>query len=149
MNTAQTIASIGFDITNLTTAAAAPVTFNVDLMFDKDGEPIAGLIVVGKNSPEYQAENHAIRTEGYQRSARRKTAIDASTDDGAEQLVSLIDANQKRLALAVVVGWYGFSKEGQPAPFDKGVVSAAFDKYPTWLDRTSAALEVDANFLKV
>ena len=138
-NAAVALAVAGFDIANLS-APAARVTFDVPVIFDADGEPVAGIKIVGKNSDEYLKESHAVRAEGYKKSAKRKTAIDASTDEGADQLVHVIDDNQKRLALAVAVDWYGFTSNGAPA---------AFDKYPTWQDRVTAALENDANFLKV
>lgn len=148
LNAAQAIAVAGFDIANLS-APAERVTVKVPVLFDEDGEPTAGFIIVGKNSEEYRNENHALRAEGYKKSAKRKTAIDASTDAGADQLVSLIDDNAKRLALAVTVGWYGFTSAGAEAPFDKSVASASFDKFPTWQERVSVALEKDADFLKV
>jgi hypothetical protein len=149
MNTAQQITSAGFDISNLMTADAAPITFNVDLVFDKDGEPVAGFIIVGANSPEHREVDRAIRAEGYKKSARRKTAIDASSDAGADQLVDLIDGNANRTAIAVVVGWYGFMKDGIPIPFDKATVAAAFGKYPSWQGRVLDAMKADSNFLKV
>ena len=148
LNAAQAIAAVGFDIANLS-APAARVTFDVPVIFDADGEPVAGLRIVGKNSDEYRKESHAVRAEGYKKSARRKTAIDASTDEGADQLVSTIDGNQKRLALAVTVDWYGFTSNGAPVAFDKTLVAAAFDKFTTWQGRVTTALENDANFLKV
>lgn len=147
MNNAQKIMA-GFDITNIS-ADAKPVTFDVPVIFDADGEAVAGLTIVGKNSEQYRAANNAVRAEGYKKSARRKTAIDASTDEGAEQLVQAIDGNQKRLALAVVTGWYGFTSNGAPAPLDAALLEAAFDKYPTWQEKVTLALENDANFLKV
>jgi hypothetical protein len=149
LNTAQTIAAIGFDIANLTAVDASPATHKVDLLFDEDGNATAGFIIVGKNSPEYQAESHAVRAEGHKRSAIRKTAIDTKTDEGASKLVDVIDSNATRLALSVVTDWYGFTSAGAPVPFDKTLVKAAFAKYPTWEDKVNAALEVDANFLKV
>lgn len=148
LNTAQALAVAGFDIANLS-APAARVTFDVPVIFDADGEPVAGIKIVGKNSDEYRKESHAVRAEGYKKSAKRKTAIDASTDEGADQLVHVIDDNQKRVAVAVAVDWYGFTSNGAPAAFDKDMIAAAFDKYPTWQDRVTTALENDANFLKV
>ena len=148
LNIAQTLAVGGFDIANLS-APAERVTFDVPVIFDADGEPVAGIRIVGKNSDEYRKENHALRAEGYKKSAKRKTAIDASTDEGADQLVHVIDDNQKRLALAVAVDWYGFTGNGTPVAFDKALIATAFDKYPTWQERVTAALENDANFLKV
>ena len=148
LNIAQTLAVSGFDIANLS-APAARVTFDVPVLFNQDGDPIAGIRIVGKNSPEYRAEHHATRANGYQRSAKKSTAIDATTDEGADQLVSTIDSNQKRIALAVAVDWYGFTSGGAEAPLDRAVLAAAFEKYPTWVDRVTVALENDANFLKV
>ena len=147
MNNAQKIQA-GFDIGNIN-AVAAPVTFDVPVIFDADGEAVAGLTIVGKNSEQYRVANNAVRAEGYKKSAKRKTAIDASTDEGADQLVHVIDDNQKRLALAVAVDWYGFTSNGAAVPFDKALIATAFEKYPTWQDRVTAALENDANFLKV
>lgn len=148
LNIAQTLAVAGFDIANLS-APAARVTFDVPVIFDADGEAVAGIRIVGKNSDEYRKENHALRAEGYKKSAKRKTAIDASTDEGADQLVTVIDDNQKRLAVAVAVDWYGFTSNSTPVEFDKALIATAFDKYPTWQERVTAALENDANFLKV
>jgi hypothetical protein len=149
MNTAQTIAAAGFDIANLTATDTAPVTHNVDVLFDDDGNATAGFTIVGKNSPEYQAESHAVRADAHKRSAIRKSAIDVKTDEGASKLVDVIDSNATRLALSVVTGWYGFTSAGVPVPFDKKLVLSAFKKYPTWEDKVNAALEVDSNFLKV
>ena len=148
LNAAQAMAVVGFDIANLS-APAARITFDVPVIFDADGEPVAGIRIVGKNSDEYRKESHAVRAEGYRKSAKRKTAIDASTEEGADQLVSVIDDNQKRLAVAVAVDWYGFTSNGAPVAFDKALIAAAFEKYPTWQERVAAALENDANFLKV
>lgn len=147
MNNAQKIQA-GFDIGNIH-AAATPVTFDVPVIFDADGEAVAGLTIVGKNSEQYRLANNAVRAEGYKKSARRKTAIDASTDEGAELLVQAIDGNQKRLALAVVTGWYGFTSNGAPVPLDAALLEAAFDKYPTWQEKVTTALENESNFLKL
>jgi hypothetical protein len=152
MNNAQTIAAVGFDISNLTGSAAAALvatTYNVDVLFDDDGNPTAGFVIVGKNSPEYQAESHAVRAEGHKRSAIRKAALDVKTDEGASKLVDIIDDNSTRLALAVVKDWYGFTSAGAPVPYEKKHGLAAFQKFPVWEEKVNAALEVDNNFLKV
>jgi hypothetical protein len=148
MNQAQKIQA-GVDFDSLLATSAKRITVDVPVIFDEDGEPVAGFRIVGKNSPEYQAESHAARAEGYQKSAKRKTAIDASTAAGSSQLVDVIDGNQKRLALAVVVESYGFESAGEPVQLTKEQTKAGFDKFPTWTDRVSAALEKDADFLKV
>src|SRR4051812_4354283 len=108
MNTAQKIHS-GIDFDAILAGADKRVTVKVPVLFDEDGEPKAGFLIVGKNSPEYRGANHAIRSEGYQRSAKRKTAIDTATEEGASHLVSLVDGNQGRIALAVAVESFGFT----------------------------------------
>jgi hypothetical protein len=148
MNAAQAIQA-GVDFDSILATAGKRVTVDVPVMFNDDGDGVAGFRIVGKNSPEYQGESHAIRAEGMQRSAKRKTAIDASTDEGSAQLVDLIDSNQDRLALAVTVESYGFTSGGAPVSLNKDQTKAAFEKFPTWQDRVMAALEKDADFLKV
>jgi lipoprotein-anchoring transpeptidase ErfK/SrfK len=148
LNAAQKIMT-GVDFDSILEGASRRVTHDVPVLFDDDGEPKAGFRIVGKNSPEYQAEHAAIRAEGHKRAAKRKTAIDTSTDEGAMQLVNLVDDNQRRLALAVTVESYGFESGGAPLQLSKAQIAAAFDKFPTWQDRVAAALEQDANFLKV
>lgn len=147
LNTAQTIAAVGFDISNLTAPAAAPATFRVNLIFNKDGEAVSGLICTGKNGKEYRDESHALRAEGTKRGARASTAIDTKTDEGAAQLVALTDENQERLALAVSVDWFGFTSGDEAVPFDKKLLAAGFAKFPTWIDAVHAGLEKDAVFM--
>jgi hypothetical protein len=148
MNKAQAIQA-GVDLDALFATAEKRVTVDVPVIFDADGEGKAGFRIVGKNSAECQAELAAIRTEGHKRAAKRRTAIDASTDEGARQLVDLVDNNQRRVALAVCVETWGFEQAGQPVQLSREQIDAAFDKFPTWENYIHAALEKDADFLKV
>lgn len=148
MNQAQKIQS-GVDFSALLASADKRVTVDVPVLFDKDGNGTAGFRIVGRNSAEYQTEHAAIRVEGTKRSAKVSTAIDTSTDEGAERLIELVDDNQKRLALAVVVETYGFEIDQQPVQLSKQQIELAFDKYPTWVDLVQAKLAKDADFLKV
>jgi hypothetical protein len=137
---------LGFDIDSLM-SAEAPFTYQVPVVFDKDGEPLSGYVIVGKNSPEYQEVFEDLRVEGIKKANRRKTVIDTSTQEGAEMLARLIKANDARLALSVVVGIFGFVSKGEEVPFSKAFVAATFEKMPTWKDKVTAALENDANFM--
>lgn len=148
LNKAQAIQA-GVDLDALFATAEKRVTVDVPVLFDADGEPKAGFRIVGKNSAECQAELAAIRVEGHKRSAKRKTAIDASTDEGARQLVDLVDNNQRRIALAVCVETFGFERAGKEVQLSREQINAAFNKFPTWEDAVSVALEKDADFLKV
>jgi hypothetical protein len=135
----------GFDFDKL--MSSEQITYRVPVTFDKDGEPEAGYIIVGKNSDEYQKEYEALRVEGINKANRRKAQIDTSTKEGAEMLARLIKSNDTRLALSVVIGVFGFVSKGAEVPFSKEFVAMTFEKMPTWKDKVVATLENDANFL--
>ncbi len=152
MNTAQTIQkspaeAAGFDIEDLDVEGEA--TLKVALIKDEEGEAISGFIIVGKDSPQYQAETQAIRTENIQRSAKRNKAIDTKTEDGARLVAETLAKNERRLALAVTVGWFGFKSEGAPIAFRKDMVEKMYLKKQTWVDEVTAKLDANEGFTKV
>jgi hypothetical protein len=141
--------SNGFNLDNLDSIDSEQPTFKVAVILDAEGEDKSGFIIQGKNSPEYQAEARSIRIDSLQKSSKRKTALDASTAEGAGVVANLIDSNDCRLAMSVVTGWFGFvDGTGVDAVFDKATVKKMFAKFPTWREKVSSALEVDANFIK-
>jgi hypothetical protein len=148
MNAAQQIQA-GIDFDFLMANAEKRITVDVPVLFDKDGNGTAGFRIVGKNSAEYRNEQAAIRVEGTKRGAKNSTAIDTSTDEGAQRLVELVDDNQARIACAVAVETYGFTSGGVEVQLSKEQKATAFDKYPTWVERVTAQLDKDADFLKV
>lgn len=149
MTQAQNIIASGFDLDQLDNTATSEVLHKVAVIVDVDGEEKSGFLIVGKNSPEYQEAARAARIDGLKRSAKRKVALDTSTDEGAGAVAKMIEASEASLALAVVKGWFGFQQGGVEAPFNKPTVAKMLAKYPTWKDKISAALENEANFLKV
>lgn len=148
MNAAQKIQS-GIDFDTILAGADKRVTVRVPVLFDDDGEPTAGFLIVGKNSPEYRNVNHAIRSDGYQIGAKKKTAIDTATKEGADQMVKLLDSNKSRITLAVAVETFGFTSGDKEIQLSADQKAAAFAKFPTWQDLVVAALDKDADFLKV
>jgi hypothetical protein len=141
-------ATSGFDLSFLSEDNAEQVTARVPVVTNEDGEDVSGFIIVSKDSKQYQEVQAQLRIEGLQKSAKRKSAIDASTDDGARALSRLIAANESRLALSVVIGWFGFTNQGVEVPFDLGTVAKMFEKKPTWQNKVTQALEVESNFTK-
>lgn len=139
--------SDAFDLDDLDTVAAA--THRCGVIFDDEGNAKSGFIIVSKNSKECLDAQRKIRVNGIMRSNKRKKDIDATTESGAGVVFDSIAANNRALALGVVVGWFGFNKGGQPAPFDKAMVPAMFDKSPTWQEKVLMDLENEANFLQV
>ena len=140
-----------FDLDNL--EGVQRLTAKVPVVVNSDGEDVSGFIILGKDSDEFQEVQKQLRIEGVKKSAKRKTMIDASTDDGATKLGELIADNERRLALSVVIDWFGFTRKDSEGaqvavPFDKALVEHMFTVKPTWQAKVMAALEVDANFTK-
>lgn len=147
MTQAQDIIASGFDLDSLDAPQEAQ-TSRVAVVVNADGEDECGFIVVGKNSEQYQTAQHQIRVEGLKRSAKRKTQIDSSTDQGAAALAKTIERNETTLAKAVVVGWFGFKSGGKEAGFNPAMLDKMFAAKPTWKDKINAHVENEANFTK-
>lgn len=137
----------GFDLAQLD-VQSEEVLHKVAVVSDIDGNDKCGFHIASKNSPEYQEASRQVRIDGLKRSAKRKSALDTSTDEGAGAVAKMIDANELALATSVVKGWFGFETNGVAAPFDKATVSKMFAKMPTWREKVVAALENETNFLK-
>lgn len=142
----MTQVTIGFDLSQLD--ATEDNTTKVVVISDIDGNDQCGFVIVGKNSPEFQEASRQVRIDGLKRSAKRKTALDTSTDEGAAVVAKMIETNELTLATSVVKGWFGFQTNGVDAPFDKAIVAKMLSKYPTWKDKITTALDNDANFIK-
>lgn len=138
----------GFDIDGLDASDNEPITFEVAVIKDDEGNAISGFLIVGKNSEEAVAVNRFIRMENIKRAAKRRKSVDTSTDEGAAIVAKTVDNNDRLTALAITVGWFGFNKGGVPITFDKALVEKMFDKYPRWQELVLNAFEEDANFTK-
>lgn len=147
MNAAQTIINSDFDLDNLDKLTRATHTCGV--RFNAEGKAISGFYIVGKNSDEYLTAQAQIRSENLQRSAMRTEAIDAKTPEGAATVVNVMLANERTTAMAVVTGWFGWNKGGQPLDFDRQVLAQMFDKMPTWQSKVLDDLDKEGNFTKV
>jgi len=123
-------------------------TFKVVLEKDGAGEPLYGLICVDKNSSQYRIASNTIRANRIQRSATRGKDLDTTTAEGAAQRVADIDSDNRAVALAVTVGWFGMLANGVPVDFNPVALPKLFDKKPTWQDAVSEELENRANFTK-
>lgn len=148
MTQANDLISNGFDLDALQTDAATAVTFRVPVIFDEDGNEKSGFIIVGKNSAEYQAAARVVRIAGLQAASKRKGPVDTSTEEGAAAMAKRFDESEMTLACSVVKDWFGFATNGVAAPFDKAMANKLLARFPTWLDKITAAVEVDANFMK-
>jgi len=128
---------------------AKPVTFKVGVIFDADGEPVSGFHIVGRNSDLYRAADKALRIVNQKAAANRTKAIDQKTDAGAEKVISVIEDQNVARAAAVVVGWFGWDKNGVEREFDASVVLSILAQMPTWVEKIQYALFEDSNFLPV
>lgn len=125
-----------------------PNTQRVAVGWDEEGEPTEGFIIVGKDSDEYQRTISGQRQKAIRRQAIKRTRFDLKTEEGAEQLDVAMRQNEQEIAVAVTVGWFGFTNKGEPAPFVKERMTQILAVKPSWKDRILAALEDEAAFLK-
>ena len=124
-------------------------SFDVPVVFDADGNAVAGFKVVGKNSAEFRAARRKQEVTAIKRAGvRGGKQPDAKTDDGAAYYLDNAAENELSLAAACVVGLYGFSKDGVALLRTDEVLIDLFSKRPTWREKVSGAIEVDANFIK-
>ena len=140
-----------FKVSSAVSGAAKLVTFKVGVILDEDGEAISGFEIVGKNSPQYQDVTSGVRMDNIQRAGKRGKAIDSSTEQGAKVMADTMIRNERKIAEAIIVNWFGFTEDDEitPAAFDTSIVSAMLDQNPNWVTVALAALENNANFMKV
>lgn len=152
LNTSTTTATgavVGVDVAALLATEKVFVTHTVTVLTDDDGNHSAGFEIVGKNSAQYQAAVRETTKASIKRGQVKKTRIDGKTDEGAGKLYDLGADNNKKIAMAVVVGCPGFLTNGVQASPTPELLDNLFTKFPTWVDQIIAALEVESNFLKV
>lgn len=114
--------------------------------------PGVGFIIVGADSPQYLAEHDRQRSEGqaHRRAASKDPSlkIDTDTDEGQAKLQARIDANLLRVAVAVTVGYFGFTDADKiPVPFDPALAAQMYAKKKSWRDAVISAIDEDKRFL--
>lgn len=139
----------GVDLDDILGLDTSTVTHRVSVIDDVNGKPKSGFVIVGRNSPQFIEANTNLRVENIQRGAIRAKPLDTKTPQGAKTLTKTVDRNDMRTAVAVVVDWFGWERNKEPIPFDRATVEAMLTKYPTWKTKIAAALDNEANFIKV
>jgi hypothetical protein len=150
MNQSNTAAS--FDLDDILGGADKPLTFDVGVLFDDEGNPVSGFRIVSRNSDQARAAERAVRIENQKAAAKRNKALDLKTDEGAAKVVDIVDGQNAARAAAVVVDWFGWTKkdaDGKPVPrqFDAALIPAILKQKPTWVERILHAMAEDNNFL--
>lgn len=134
-----------FDIN--TVSAPNDNTYSVGIAFDDDGTATTGFIIVGKDSTQFIKAQQKIRAENYKRYEVKATRIDGTTDEGAMKTIEVGDKNITATAVAVTIGWFGFTENGAPAEFSSEKVLRIFNARPSWCDKVTNALVDESNFL--
>lgn len=147
-NTNETSVNKGFDIDLLDSIDQSVVTHRISLLQDEDGNDKSGVIIVGKNSPQFQTVTAEIRKLNIFKAQKRGRAMDGTTEEGAAAMTRSIAAQERKIAEAITVDWFGFEKGGISIPLDKAILSKMFDRFPHWITRIHAGLDTDANFMK-
>ena len=124
-------------------------TKKVAVVTNDDGSPAVGFIIVGKDSQQYRDCAKKLRSNGIRRQANKRTRIDTKTEEGALSFGKILEENEYELAVAVVVGYFGFTSGGADIPFSEDMTRKLFDKKPSWREKVSAELEAEEGFLKL
>lgn len=125
----------------------APITFKVGVIFDADGEPVAGFNIVSRNSEQYRKVDKALNVVNRKAAAARTKDIDQKTDAGAARVIDVVAEQSIARCVAVTVGWFGWTKNGVERPFDAAAMPTILKQKPTWVEKIQFAMFEDANFL--
>lgn len=120
------------DINSVLTTSPNNQTSRVVLSKKEDGKPDAVLLIVGPDADVVRAESARQRREGLKR--RGGKALDTSTDEGAAKMDDAVQDNLLNTACAAVVGWEGFTQNGEPVPFDSAAVRQMLTLRTEWRD---------------
>lgn len=126
-------------------AKVQAATTDVVFEYDTEGKPKTGFKIVGPDSIEYLQAQVTQRVTGRKRNIAQQ--IDFKTDEGQNELERLTQENMNYTANAVVVGWFGFTKDGEPAAFNRETVATILSTKPSWRDKIINALDKESDFL--
>lgn len=144
MDTPAQVEVVGTDIDFLDDITE--LTHNCAFITDEDGNAVSGVVMVGKNSPQYVQVIKEQRVDNIMRAGKRKQAVDTATEAGATVVANTVARNDRATALAVCVGFFGFHRAGAPVPFTKETLTKMFDKCPQWQTKVLIDLEAEGNF---
>lgn len=124
------------------------ITSDVVIAYDADGNPKTGFKIVGPDSKEYRDEQERQRKAGLKRRVHAGKKDILKTEDGQAEFDRLTQEGITATAIAVVVGWFGFTNDdGTKAPFDASVLPALFAAHPSWRDKVADAIYQEDAFL--
>lgn len=121
---------------------------DVPVLFDDEGEPTDGFKVVGANSKRYQEVDRKWKLANVRRVALRRQITNASTEEGAAELVDAVVRREAAIVKACVVELYGFTQDGKPAELTEATLTAIFTARPRWREKVIAAIEADSGFMR-
>lgn len=127
-------------------------TTTTEVVLERDpstGKPKAGLLVVGMDSPQYQAEDARQRGAAVKRRAEAAKAgvkVDLETEEGANMLQEQGIANMRDRAIACTVGWFGMTANGEELPFDPSMLPKIYSRMSIVM-AASDEIGLAANFL--
>lgn len=108
-------------------------------------EPV-GFTVVGPASDQFRAAERAISILNIMDAEKRKVALDLSREDDAGKMFDGMESRREVLLEHCVVGWFGFRKGDEPAPFNAENLKAVLRSRPHWAKRLVGEIESATNF---
>jgi hypothetical protein len=139
------------DIHAFLSADTAKVTETVTLGKDPETGKEFGVVVVGRDSPQYRAEQTRQRFEGAKRTRDENKPgaqkVDYATDEGQAILAERTEQYMRAYAVACTVDWFGFESQGEPAPYHPKLIEQLYTARPSYVDRVLSVVDDGARFL--
>jgi len=137
--------AIGFDVG---LSVSTDVTYDIPVGFDAEGEVIAGITILSKNSQAYKEADRKLARVQLKKSSLRGRPLDFKKDSDAEEFLDQRESTDVALAIAVTVGWFGLTNAGAEYAFTPANVKALYAGNSSLRAKVLAAAEEQANFLK-
>lgn len=136
---------VSFDINEIEEGKEA--TFDVVVATTETGANV-GFTVLGTSSDAYRKVRREVEMAGIKAAAKSRRRFDMATDDGAEFVIENAEKARLDTLKACVVGWFGFTLNGEEAPLTPENLERVFKARPSWAELVVREIENDANFMK-
>lgn len=120
-------------------------TYEVVVATTSTGDDVS-FTVKGTASEAYRKALRAAEVYGIKSAAQRKKLTDMTTDDGAQIAADNTERVRQIMLEHCVVGWKGFTVNGEPAELNVENLRRVFKLRPAWAERVLREIETDTNF---
>ena len=136
------------NLNQLLSPESTQITSDVVIAHDEQGNPKVGFKIVGPDSKQYRTEQERQRKIGMKRRVHAGKKDPLKTEEGQAEFDRLTQENITAVAVAVTVGWFGFTDDaGAPLAFDATKLPMLFANHVSLRDKIADAVYQEDAFL--